>query len=155
MSLSGDKGVAQFKKSVKMGHPIGQPRCCSLLLWDSLRHLFKDSKSQGLVLDTHIWEVIFCGLGFVKWCVREQVEPGRGSLGLKIPPHYRWGRAWSRIPWEMHCNSAPKRQSSNRTSAVPAITHLLEEYMCHVTGCSYYGRTTVITDYFHIPLSPN
>ena len=23
MSLSGDKGVAQFKKSVKMGHPIG------------------------------------------------------------------------------------------------------------------------------------
>ena len=23
MSLSGDKGVAQFKKSVKMGHPSG------------------------------------------------------------------------------------------------------------------------------------
>ena len=25
MSLSGDKGVAQFKKSVKMGHPILKP----------------------------------------------------------------------------------------------------------------------------------
>ena len=24
MSLSGDKGVAQFKKGVKMGHPTGQ-----------------------------------------------------------------------------------------------------------------------------------
>ena len=26
MSLSGDKGVAQFKKSVKMGHPNIQPK---------------------------------------------------------------------------------------------------------------------------------
>ena len=26
MSLSGDKGVAQFKKSVKMGHPIGKSK---------------------------------------------------------------------------------------------------------------------------------
>ena len=29
MSLSGDKGVAQFKKSVKMGHPNGDP-CVSV-----------------------------------------------------------------------------------------------------------------------------
>ena len=30
MSLSGDKGVAQFKKSVKMGHPSGGPRMRNL-----------------------------------------------------------------------------------------------------------------------------
>ena len=131
---------------------LGVVRCSCGIVWGIY---LRTQRAKAWFWIQHIWEVIFCGLGFVKWCVREQVEPGRGSLGLKIPPHYRWGRAWSRIPWEMHCNSAPKRQSSNRTSAVPAITHLLEEYMRHVTGCSHYGRTTVITDYFHIPLSPN
>ena len=40
MSLSGDKGVAQFKKSVKMGHPIKQ-RFFSFpkLLFGKCRHL--------------------------------------------------------------------------------------------------------------------
>ena len=131
---------------------LGVVRCSCGIVWGIY---LRTQRAKAWFWTQHIWEVIFCGLGFVKWCVREQVEPGRGSLGLKIPPHYRWGRAWSRIPWEMHCNSAPKRQSSNRTSAVPAITHLLEEYMRLVTCCSHYGRTTVITDYFHIPLSPN
>ena len=28
MSLSGDKGVAQFKKSVKMGHPSDEETSC-------------------------------------------------------------------------------------------------------------------------------
>ena len=44
MSLSGDKGVAQFKKSVKMEHPISDLQSdsnldsicnsCDVLLWD-------------------------------------------------------------------------------------------------------------------------
>ena len=32
MSLSGDKGVAQFKKSVKMGHPSGKAHACVVCL---------------------------------------------------------------------------------------------------------------------------
>ena len=34
MSLSGDKGVAQFKKSVKMGHPIAGSRLIVELQFD-------------------------------------------------------------------------------------------------------------------------
>ena len=31
MSLSGDKGVAQFKKSVKMGHPSQDPETIKII----------------------------------------------------------------------------------------------------------------------------
>ena len=43
MSLSGDKGVAQFKKSVKMGHPNGEdtPAIALYLQTDSVPGVFE------------------------------------------------------------------------------------------------------------------
>ena len=42
MSLSGDKGVAQFKKSVKMGHPSIKPGFCIFLSIICVTHLKSD-----------------------------------------------------------------------------------------------------------------
>ena len=66
---------------------VGQCRCCLLLSWDGLRHLFKDSKSQGLVLDTTYLYEKWCSVVLGLWSdvFENRWSPEEEAWGLKFP----------------------------------------------------------------------